>query len=410
MSEILNLRNGLLELTLSLYNNTNIPRNAVQEIISKLEIFTADIYIPYLKTKIRKELSDIPDTSILKRINSVLNENKEPFKEFSTEHLRFKMYKKYCGYIPPEQYLIGHDVDKGKQIQVYAAYVPLQEMLKNFLEIPGLFEQICNYRDELDNEKVVISNVVQAAMWNTKYRYQNKYIMPMFVYYDDFDPGNTLGSHAGQEQLGGVYICLPFLPPHLVAKLNNIFVACIFYTKYRKIYGNKAIFQKVIDQINLLSSDGISLNINGSEQKVYFRCVLLIGDNKALNEMCGFVESFSSTRYCRICTATSAQCQIMSEEDTSLLRNRTNYAEDVKQKRIETGIKENCIFNNMVDFHVTENQSTDMMHDWLEGIAYYIVSKVLTNLICNEKLFDLEKLNDRIENFDYGNLESTNKP
>ena len=59
---------------------------------------------------------------------------------------------------------------------------------------------------------------------------------------------------------------LPFLLPHLVAKLNNIFLGSIFYTKDRKQFGNLAVFQEIIKNINILSSKGIVINVNGSKQ------------------------------------------------------------------------------------------------------------------------------------------------
>ena len=133
---------------------------------------------------------------------------------------------------------------------------------------------------------------------------------------------------------------------HLAAKLNNIFLGSIFYTKDRKQFENLAVFQEIIKDINILSSNGIVINVNGSEQKNLFRCVLLLGDNKGLNEMCGFCESFSGTRYCRLCTATSFECQAMCEENPLLLRNKENYDEDVESNNILSGIKERCIFNS----------------------------------------------------------------
>ena len=95
--------------------------------------------------------------------------------------------------------------------------------------------------------------------------------------------------------------------------------------------------------------------------------MLLLGDNKGRNEMCGFSESFSGTRYCRLCTATSFECQAMCEENPLLLRNKENYDKNVESNNILSGIKERCIFNSLEDFHVAENKTIDLMHDWFEG-------------------------------------------
>ena len=50
------------------------------------------------------------------------------------------------------------------------------------------------------------------------------------------------------------------------------------------------------------------------------------------------------------------------------------------------------------------------MDDWFEGNANYIISKVLTNLVFVDNLCTLDKINKRINNFNYNDLESPNKP
>lgn len=52
------------------------------------------------------------------------------------------------------------------------------------------------------------------------------------------------------------------------------------------------------------------------------------------------------------------------------MRNKENYEKyvtinDYKQ----TGIIENCIFNKLDDFHVTNNVGVDVMQDILEGVC-----------------------------------------
>jgi hypothetical protein len=49
-------------------------------------------------------------------------------------------------------------------------------------------------------------------------------------------------------------------------------------------------------------------------------------------------------------------------------------------------------------------------HDWLEGICKYDVVKVLKELIFKQQYFSLDTLNYRIQHFNYGYLDSKNKP
>ena len=79
-----------------------------------------------------------------------------------------------------------------------------------------------------------------------------------------------------------------------------------------------------------------------------------------------FSRSFTANKYCRICTATSKQCKIMTEEVASQVRTRESYDVDFKLRDPKsTGIYEECVFNKLSDFHITENQAVDVMHDIL---------------------------------------------
>lgn len=96
----------------------------------------------------------------------------------------------------------------------------------------------------------------------------------------------------------GVYVSLPFLPPNLASDLKNIFLVTLFNYKYRKQFGNTAVFKKIIDEINILSEKGLTIIIILKPTVVYFNLVLIAGDNPGLNGISGFIESFKAFRFC----------------------------------------------------------------------------------------------------------------
>ena len=151
---------------------------------------------------------------------------------------------------------------------------------------------IQKYLNSLNKNKNVITNFMEGQLWQKKYSKENRMILPLHLFADDFEMGNALGSHAGKQKLCGVYIILPFLPPHQAKKLYNIFLVTLFYSKYRKLFGNRAVFKKVIEEINFLSEYGIQININNKIITVYFELGLILGDNLGVNGVCGFAESF----------------------------------------------------------------------------------------------------------------------
>lgn len=81
----------------------------------------------------------------------------------------------------------------------------------------------------------IISNFVQSKIWKVKIlKNPNKMLFPLFLYYDDFEVNDPLGSHSGSQMLGAVYISIPCLPSELISSLENIFLALLFKTDDKK--------------------------------------------------------------------------------------------------------------------------------------------------------------------------------
>lgn len=126
--------------------------------------------------------------------------------------------------------------------------------------------------------------------------------------------------------------------------------------------------------------------------------------------ICGFVESFKSKRFCRICYASKEEYQELLEENENLLRDKTSYDRDIADKIFsDSGIKEECIFNKIENYDICENISVDEMHDLSEGAVSYSLSGSIEGLISTEKI-TLEKIKNRIESFPFCEREKSNKP
>ncbi|XP_043469502.1 uncharacterized protein LOC122503625 [Leptopilina heterotoma] len=411
----------MLKFTLKLYNNPLLSRKAVGEIIETFDDFISELFIPFLQSEIKSNLAHLQHEQSFKQVQFILENNKHTFNEFSTEHRRFKLYKDQSFYIEPEEIEIGeeaiHVIKDPENIEVkmkkvYAAHVPLKKTLENFFKIPGMFEETNEHYKKLMAEKDVISNFVQGDLWRKKYCLQNeeKIVFPIGLYFDEFQTGNVLGSHALEQKFGGVYISILCLPPHLIAKLENIFVLTIFYSKHLQEFGNKNIFSRIIQDLNLVSDEGIKINVNGKHLQVYFECAQIFGDNLGLNYICGFQKSFIALHYCRICKASSKQCQEMLVENKKLIRTIESYEKDLSTDDSKsTGIVEECVFHMVNKFNITENVSVDFAHDLEEGVAVYSLSGVLEQLI-KDKEITLDQINNRIETFPYSDAEKPNKP
>lgn len=60
--------------------------------------------------------------------------------------------------------------------------------------------------------------------------YQNKTVIPLYLYYDDFEVCNPLSTAAGIHKIGGLYFSIAALPPEFASSVNNIFLAQLLYS------------------------------------------------------------------------------------------------------------------------------------------------------------------------------------
>lgn len=89
-------------------------------------------------------------------------------------------------------------------------------------------------------------------------------------------------------------------------------------------FGNRVIFQPLIDELNFLSKQGILFNLPDFKGKIYFDLGLILGDNLGLHSITGFAESFSCNFPCRNCKVNKNEMSVMFQEDRSILRNMEN--------------------------------------------------------------------------------------
>lgn len=312
MSDIVDLEFEMIYLTLSLYDNPSLPRNIVQIFVDHIINFVNVKFRAYMKQQLNVSLKRL-DANTSHQIQSIFDACKTILEKFSTECRRFFLYQEKGYLMQPIEHEIGtrfvnENVDNmsvAEREKVFVQYIPLKWSLKVLLEIPGMFQLLKDYMYDLQMEQNIISNFIQGNLWKevSKNFGEGKFVIPLFAYYDEFETGNALGSHAGVQKLGALYTQIPCFPPYISSKLSNIMLTSLLYGKDRKLFENK-VFQKFINELNELNVDGLLLNVDNEEIKVYSQLGLITGDNLGLNEMLGYVDNFNSGRPYRICRAT----------------------------------------------------------------------------------------------------------
>jgi len=153
------------------------------------------------------------------------------------------------------------------------------------------------------NDKSVLGNFFQGTFWQSRLKkFAGKTVLPLFMYFDDFESGNVLGNHSGIHKVGAVYVSVTCIPPNRISVLSNIFLALLFHFSDRVKFGNNVIFNPLINELNYLQETGIEIDTPVFKGVLYFDLGLIIGDNLGIHSIIGFTESFSSNYSCRICT------------------------------------------------------------------------------------------------------------
>lgn len=423
-------------------NINSISNNDLNINLVKLKKCSVDFLLTYYAKKnfARKETINLQNDLVKKitsvigeeigRISSTLNPDnicaaqhylkqlasfcENPFEEYDTEYKFVKMLESCNMYEEPKIVEIDNSVTslRLKNINTLnltvtkGVLLPIKFQLKKYFEIPGVFEMFIENIEKLSVEPK-LKNFINGSVWKKKvHQFTNKIVFPYFLYFDDFEVNNPLGSHA--SSLLGIYYSFPTAPVALRHKLSNIFVAALFRTHDVKKFGNDKCFFNLIDILNDLEKNGLEIETKSGTKTVYFVLGLIVGDNLALNNILGFSRSFSSNYFCRFCKANKLETRHSFTEEINKLRNKTNYTDDIITNNVnETGIRENSIFNNIGTFHVTDNFAVDILHDIFEGILKYDFCNIIL-LFIRKKTFDLELLNIRKQNFNYGETEIGN--
>lgn len=132
---------------------------------------------------------------------------------------------------------------------------------------------------------------------------------------------------------------------------------------------------------------------------------LITGDNAGLHAILGYIESFSGNYPCRIRKIHRESLKNCVEENVDILRNVTNYEEDLQiGDSSKTGVAESCVWHNVRGFHACVNQCADFVHDGLEGTCSYTMTAIVSKLV-RLKILKINVINRRITLFNNSKID-----
>lgn len=307
------LEQEVLSLISSLYATNGLNRKHVQTIIDSISTFLNAGFLNTLKSEVLPKLSN-ENRAEVDNISEKFDRLMSCFQNLNSEYLRFNDLERKGLLIKPVDFSVGTRFDNvpvNDSIRIVpvvckATKVSLAQTLKSFLALPGVLSSLCTYLGSLEND-ILSCNIVQGDLWkllkSDKTISDDELLLPLVIYFDEFETCNPLGPRAGIHKLGAVYASIPCLPPQVISQLENIFLVQLFHASDRVQFGNEAVFGHLIQELNHLDTEGIFVNQN-KIKKIFFKVVVILGDNLGVHGILGFTESFSANYPCRFCKLT----------------------------------------------------------------------------------------------------------
>ena len=127
------------------------------------------------------------------------------------------------------------------------------------------------------------------------------------------------------------------LPPHLRTKTENIKLVALCLDSHLRKYGWEKVLQKIVADLKVIETEGISLIFNGEFQTFLSTLIAVLGDNLGSHQIGGFVENFSkSLNFCRYCEISRNEfnANIFCRRNLRTIQSYTECANKAEEKQL----------------------------------------------------------------------------
>ena len=232
------------------------------------------------------------------------------------------------------------------------------------------------------------------------------------IYFDEFSLTNPLGNKVAKQKMGAFYLSLPDIPS---GQLKHIFLAVLVRSKYFKSESLDSILKPLLDDLTKLGNEGIQIEVDGEKKTCTGTVRFVIGDNLGQHFVGRYNECFSGgNRLCRFCHVSSVQMGVVLSEKECRMRTQEEHDAEI-QALMESespeklhqlfGLKGQSPFSRLPEFSIIGRQPPDIAHDIFEGVAPLVIKWVLTALVRERRVVNMEELNGLIASFPYSHLD-----
>lgn len=386
------------------------------------------IYIRAGRNRINVQESINDQLNLLRTLNvevpAVLN-------GLTVNKLETLLKKQALNFVEPRPFQLGiHNTTQragSEQVNVVKRstfyYFNIMDTVMAILSKKKLFLEVINETKSIDN--AVRSNLDALKFSDSSYLPQivdvNDDFSPVTItirillYGDDFEVTNALGSK--KCKITGFYFKVLNLKP--TGKLHHIFAYAFANANDIKTYGYNMIYVPFTNEMKSLMNHPPTVELHQRQVTLKFVFVGLTGDSLFLNENFN-IKNGHALRFCRSCLILRG---IYNINATIIGRKRddAHYYPMMRTIKASQGpaktkllklwgyTSTNDLLLRTLNFSPWENGIFDRFHDFFQGITKVVVIQIFRFMI-EKGIFNLKFLNNRIKNFQYGEVNNKDKP
>ncbi|XP_062539082.1 uncharacterized protein LOC134207373 [Armigeres subalbatus] len=325
------------EFTLSLHNKKNFSRQDVQYVQQETQKFCSSI-----ANQIESLDVNTNNPEIQHQLTACISSMKTAFNFIGSDYKLFEHLNRIGLFKYPSVITLTNDnciISEDFQIENYdrkscLVLNDVEFQIKSFFEQHSILTEMIDNVKKLENSNS-INHFINGKVWQTikqKYAHDKdfNYVIPVWLYADEFEINDTQSSHHKVDSICGIYYNFPTLPEKYSSKICNIFVAGFI----RKVVMNKIGINKLVEQLvktfKKIEEEGVLILHQGVHIKVRFVLTMVQGDNLGIHTLLLLSGSFNATFYCRFCRRSKQELQKDCKEHEEFLRNVQNYTNDLR--------------------------------------------------------------------------------
>ncbi|CAF3049853.1 unnamed protein product [Rotaria socialis] len=391
---------------------TNIISTYIVTLFRHLEILlNKKAFIP--STNIYSSSTSLPEQNKkiieIYQLHEIFNDLSNMIESISKNNYQFiKSCEKYFDFNLPEQVVLSSPNEPIESAYFIPIDRTLSLMLKSQRLLLEISENIQQQRISAENDSDLMYSIRDA-------HYGNRFDEDSFLiqlYLDDIGLTNPIGAKRDKHKMTMIYFSLEDVPDKYRSKLDFIQLVAVCESKHLKNdVKARRFFAPIIENLNKLQLHGIS--IHGVHLTFSFSTV--VADNLASHFIGAFQSCFNGGHFCRRCYITYSEKNLpipLSKIQTRSMIDHDDLVDKIinDPNRIPLkGVIGPSPLLELIGFHATTSLPRDLMHDFIEGICPVIIISLLKQA-SSLRILTYMRIQERMENFQYGKFDSSNQP